>query len=152
MGQIGLQTVSVTARQRPGYAQAARRRDIPAAGNSPHVGGLINWLATSRIRQGRPLKQLLSRFKSLLVGQKLDTSRGVVVYTEPGCACSASAIELLRDEGVEPSIVMLEDHPDVRREHGAATPIVSIDGRVRFFGRVDAVLLKRILKHRRRQE
>ena len=78
------------------------------------------------------------------------TQERVVVYVEPGCNCCRAAIELIESLDTVPRVVRLEDFPEIRHKHGAAVPIVEIDGRVRFFGKVDPVLLRRTLHHRKR--
>lgn len=87
-------------------------------------------------------------------GQPLDARHrcGVVVYTSTGCQCSAEAIQSLRENGIEPLIVDIESDQEVRQEFGAGTPIVKVDGRVRFFGRMEPLLLRRLIEHRRRRE
>lgn len=80
-------------------------------------------------------------------GRRRD-EKGVVVYVGQSCACSEQALDLLMDEGIEVAVHKLADHPTVSHQFGAATPIVLIDGRVRFSGKVEPLLLKRILRHR----
>jgi len=73
---------------------------------------------------------------------------GVVVYVKPDCTCSATAIKLIESHGIKPTILPFEDSPDANRENEAKAPIVWIDGRARFFGKVDAMLLRRALHNR----
>lgn len=91
---------------------------------------------------------IANKLKALLGPFTRRGRNGIVVYTQPDCSCTEAALELLREDGIEPDVRQLEHFPDVRREFGAATPIVEIDGRVRFFGRVDRVLLRRLLRRR----
>ncbi|MEM9186113.1 MAG: hypothetical protein AAGB00_06395 [Planctomycetota bacterium] len=92
------------------------------------------------------LTQLVRRL--FVHGHSARAERGVVVFRQDKCVCSDEAIARFRERGIDPVVEQLEDHPEVRREYGAATPIVSIDGRIRFFGKVDPVLLDRLLSKR----
>lgn len=97
------------------------------------------------------IHQAIQLFRGGIGGaERREHAFGFVVYRSAGCACSAKAITLLREQGVEPVIRELEDHPEIRRQHGAGTPIVFVDGRLRFFGRVDWVPLQRLLANQRR--
>lgn len=69
----------------------------------------------------------------------------VVVYSKPGCACSMTAIELLREYGIEPQLAELSQHPDAAIRSGGVSPVVVIDGCVRFKQQIDPVLLRRCL-------
>ncbi|MEM8865436.1 MAG: glutaredoxin domain-containing protein [Planctomycetota bacterium] len=93
------------------------------------------------------LKTFIKRFTS---PNDPRHAEGFVVYTAADCPCSKETIALLRRSGVEPCVLDIDEHPDVRHEYGAGTPIVKVDGRFRFFGKVDPLLLRRLL-HARQQ-
>jgi glutaredoxin len=71
----------------------------------------------------------------------------VVLYTRQGCHLCEEALDLLRDEGLEPQLVDIDQDDELRARFDTCVPVVQVDGRIRFRGRVNRVLLRR-LKHR----
>ena len=71
----------------------------------------------------------------------------VVLYSRKGCHLCEVADQLLRSHGLRPEIVDIDSDPQLRERYDVSIPVVVIDGRERFFGRVDPVLLKRLLEH-----
>ena len=71
------------------------------------------------------------------------------VYTRENCGCCHKAIDLLRDRqrrhrfAVE--LVDVDDDPALASLHGESVPVVELDGKVRFRGVVNPVLLDRLL-------
>jgi predicted thioredoxin/glutaredoxin len=82
------------------------------------------------------------------MSQKINIERKprVVLYTRSGCHLCEVAEEVLRAHGLAPEIVDIDVDPDLRTRFDTCVPVVEIDGRVRFRGRVDPELLRRILK------
>lgn len=74
------------------------------------------------------------------------TSAEVIVYTRKGCHLCDDARELLIRHGVDPTMVDIDENPQLREKYDTCVPVVSIGGRVRFRGRVNETLLRRILK------
>jgi glutaredoxin len=72
----------------------------------------------------------------------------VVLYTRRGCHLCDEARELLRAERIEPTLVDVDTDPSLQERFGSVVPVVEIDGRIRFRGRIDPVLLRRILRRR----
>lgn len=72
--------------------------------------------------------------------------RSVVLYTRAGCHLCDDALHLLEEAGVEPQSVDIDADPQLRERFDTCVPVVEIDGRIRFRGRVDPVLLKRLLE------
>lgn len=91
------------------------------------------------------LKQLIDRLTGAEDRRHVE---GFVVYTRPDCDCTAEAVAAIKQHGCEPLLLMLEDHPEVRSEFGGATPLVKIDGRVRFYGKIQPILFKRLIHAR----
>jgi glutaredoxin len=77
------------------------------------------------------------------------TKPPVVVYTRAGCCLCDEACTLLREEGLQPELVDIDQHPELREKFTTCVPVVEIDGKVRFRGRVNRVLLKRLLASER---
>lgn len=71
----------------------------------------------------------------------------VVLYTRQGCHLCDDALALLRRHGLSPSLVDIDADPELRERFTSCVPVVEIDGQVRFRGRVNEVLLCRLLAH-----
>ena len=74
----------------------------------------------------------------------------LVLYTRQGCHLCEDAWELLEEArrryGFALRQVDIDDDPELVREHGECVPVVAVNGRVRFRGVVNRVLLKRLLE------
>jgi glutaredoxin len=72
----------------------------------------------------------------------------VTMYTRQGCHLCESAWDLLADEqrrhGFSLEKVDVDTDPALAAEHGLHVPVVAVNGKVRFRGVVNAVLLKRL--------
>src|SRR4029078_8691019 len=70
----------------------------------------------------------------------------VVLYKKAGCHLCDVALDLLRAEAKRTPLALpvldITNDPVLLAEHGLEVPVVFIDGRKRFFGRVDPVLLR----------
>lgn len=69
----------------------------------------------------------------------------VTVYTRVGCHLCDEAKELLERYGLEPELVDIDADPQLRERYTTCVPVVVIDGKERFRGRVNEVLLRRLL-------
>ena len=69
-----------------------------------------------------------------------------ILYTKEGCHLCHEAEDVLRRYGLVPELVDIESDPILEEKYRLEIPVVSIDGVVRFRGRVNEVLLKRILR------
>lgn len=76
------------------------------------------------------------------------TTPNVVLYTRAGCHLCDDAQGLLVAHGLEPILVDVDADPTLRERFDECVPVVEIDGKIRFRGRVDPVLLKRLLSAR----
>jgi glutaredoxin len=81
-------------------------------------------------------------------GRRPDPPRAVVLYTRQGCHLCEDAHALLgrlrRRYGFTLTAVDVDADPALVAEHGEHVPVVAIDGRVRFRGVVNPVLLRRL--------
>lgn len=76
----------------------------------------------------------------------------VVIYTREHCPlCDEAHHELVR-HGLRPTLVDVDGDPALRQQFGNCVPVVHINGRLRFRGRVNEHLLKRILRHEEQRE
>jgi len=72
----------------------------------------------------------------------------VVLYTRAGCHLCEDAKALLLRHGLAPREVDIDDDPALASRYGLCVPVIEIDGRERFRGRVDERLLVRLLAGR----
>jgi glutaredoxin len=74
----------------------------------------------------------------------------VVLYTRRGCHLCESALSCLNDAGRQfrfpLSIVDVDSDPDLAAQFGELVPVVTVNGKVRFRGGVNPVLLYRLLR------
>ena len=70
----------------------------------------------------------------------------IVLYTRAGCHLCEEAHEMLSELGVTPELVDIDTDPSLHEQFDTCVPVVEIDGKIRFRGRVDRVLLRRILR------
>jgi glutaredoxin len=73
------------------------------------------------------------------------TPKQVILYTRQGCHLCHQALDLLRRHGLQPDVVDIDADPQLRQRYDVCVPVVVIDGRERFRGRVDERLLRRLL-------
>ena len=79
------------------------------------------------------------------------TGPNVVLYTRAGCHLCDEAKEVLAQFGLEPSEVDIDRDPALRERYNESVPVVIINGRERFRGKVDRRLLERLLNRSPRQ-
>jgi glutaredoxin len=81
---------------------------------------------------------------------RTPASRHVLFYTRAGCHLCEQAWEIVmaaqRRYGFTLERVDVDTDPALAAAHGECVPVVVMDGKVRFRGRVNAVLLKRMLR------
>lgn len=69
----------------------------------------------------------------------------VLVYTRNGCHLCDDARAILEAHGLEPQLIDIDVEPSLRERFNDCVPVVQIDGTIRFRGRIDPVLLRRLL-------
>ena len=72
----------------------------------------------------------------------------VTLYTRTGCHLCDEAREILERHGLCPQLVDVDRDPQLKELYDVHVPVVVIDRQERFRGRVNEVLLKRILRRR----
>jgi glutaredoxin len=74
----------------------------------------------------------------------------VVLYTRRGCHSCARAWaqldEARQSYGFALSQVDVDGEPELARQYGDCVPVVTVNGRVRFRGALNPVLLRRLLR------
>jgi thiol-disulfide isomerase/thioredoxin len=77
----------------------------------------------------------------------------IVLYTRRGCHLCDDALLVLEEASRRTPLVVravdVDTDPELAARYGQEVPVVMIDGRVRFRGRINAVLLERLLRKRR---
>lgn len=77
----------------------------------------------------------------LLRGSKPRTA---ILYTRRECHLCEVAAQTLAEAGYVVELVDIDQQPELRQKYDHDVPVVEIDGRIRFRGRVDPLLLKRL--------
>jgi glutaredoxin len=95
------------------------------------------------------MTSLFTRVKNRLRGRRRLDHLAVTVYTRQQCCCCHKAIDLLQDEqkryGFPIETVDIDEDPTLVEAHGLTVPVVEINGKIRFRGQVNPVLLRRLL-------
>ncbi len=73
----------------------------------------------------------------------------VIVYTRKGCHLCDQAVAMLAQQGLAPELVDIDESPELLKRYNHCVPVVVIDGKERFRGRVDQGLLRRLLSKRK---
>ena len=73
------------------------------------------------------------------------STRKVILYTRKNCCLCDDAKQILEMYGLEPEPIDIDLHPDKLAKYNECVPVVEIDGKVCFRGKVNEVLLRRIL-------
>lgn len=69
----------------------------------------------------------------------------VVLYTRAGCHLCDDAQDLLMRHGLRPQLIDIDSDEGLVAKFNECVPVVFIDGKERFRGRVNEVLLRRLL-------
>jgi glutaredoxin len=73
-----------------------------------------------------------------------------VLFTRQGCHLCDLAYQQLREEqsrrGFALEVIDIDTDPDLAARYGEQVPVVTIDGKVRFRGAINRVLLNRLLR------
>lgn len=69
-----------------------------------------------------------------------------ILYTRPGCHLCEQAGTLLEQYGLAVRRVNIDEDEELRSKYDNCIPVVEIDGRVRFRGQVNEVLLRRLVR------
>ena len=68
-----------------------------------------------------------------------------ILYTRAGCHLCEDAKAVLCAHGLQPREVDIDEDAELRQRYSDCVPVVVIDGKERFRGRVDPRLLRRLL-------
>ena len=73
----------------------------------------------------------------------------VTLYTRDGCCLCQEAKTILANHGLSPEVVDIDEDPELAARFTCTVPVVAIDGKIRFRGRVEERLLRRLLTARK---
>lgn len=76
------------------------------------------------------------------------TVHEAIVYTRQGCHLCDEAYDILVNHGLQPRLVDIDADPELVAKYTECVPVVVLDGHERFRGRVNEVLLRRLLSRR----
>jgi glutaredoxin len=68
-----------------------------------------------------------------------------ILYTRQGCHLCEEAEAILVRHGLQPELVNIDADEQLRKRYNECVPVVTIAGKERFRGRINEVLLRRIL-------
>ena len=68
-----------------------------------------------------------------------------ILYTRQGCHLCEEAEAILVRHGLKPELVDIDADEQLKKRYNECVPVVEIAGKERFRGRINEVLLKRIL-------
>lgn len=71
--------------------------------------------------------------------------RRAILYTRQGCCLCDRAKATLQAHGLTVEEIDIDGNPALRERYNEWVPVVEIDGRERFRGHVDELLLRRLL-------
>jgi len=74
------------------------------------------------------------------------TVHDVILYTRVGCHLCDDAHELLVRYGLTPRLIDIDHDPELRQRYNVCVPVVVIEGKERFRGKIDERLLRRLLR------
>ncbi len=70
----------------------------------------------------------------------------LVLYTRQGCHLCEDAQRLLLSYGATPELIDIDADPALKEQFNDCVPVVEIDGKIRFRGKVEPLLLRRLLR------
>ena len=77
--------------------------------------------------------------------RQLRSEIDVVLYTRDGCHLCDQAHQLLIQHGLIVKTVDIDQNPNLVDRYNECVPVVWIDGRERFRGRINQLLLRRLI-------
>ncbi|MGC4004518.1 MAG: glutaredoxin family protein [Pirellulales bacterium] len=90
------------------------------------------------------LKTLFNMIFGRRVGREHQATRKAILYTRNGCCLCDVADQTLRQAGYQVQPVDIDRDPELRTRFDREVPVVEIDGKIRFRGKVDPTLLSRL--------
>ncbi len=92
--------------------------------------------------------RLLQRRRERAAMQRRAGAYETIVYTRNGCCLCKDAFRILAKHGFQPKFVDIDGDSRLVELYGDQIPVVVMNGKVRFRGRVNESLLRRLLRQR----
>ena len=73
------------------------------------------------------------------------SSRRAILYTRNSCQLCEEAKETLENYGFSIEEIDIDQQPELFKKYDTCVPVVEIDGKIRFRGNVNEVLLVRLI-------
>jgi glutaredoxin len=93
---------------------------------------------------------MIRLLQRLLSARPAPIPSRVVVYSRNHCHCCQVALETLKKAARKHPLLIetvdIDGDPDLKAQFDRQVPVVAINGRIRFRGKVNAVLLDRLLR------
>ncbi|MEX2027573.1 MAG: glutaredoxin family protein [Pirellulaceae bacterium] len=71
----------------------------------------------------------------------------VILFTRAGCHLCEEAEGVLLRHGLKVTSIDIDASPELRERYDTCVPVVVIEGKERFRGQVNEVLLQRLIRH-----
>lgn len=108
--------------------------------------GFVMILVGARFLARSELHELTRTWQPTIPGRRFRT---LVLYTREGCHLCDDAADLLRRHGrwlPEPTLTNIDADAGLVEKFGTCVPVVAFDERIRFRGKVDIALLRRLIE------
>lgn len=89
--------------------------------------------------------QLIAILTYVHTAKRIMNEHRTRLFTRPGCHLCEDAEQILLRHGIVPEPVNIDESPELKEKYGCCIPVVEIDGKVRFRGKVNEMLLRRLL-------
>jgi glutaredoxin len=116
--------------------KSLRTRSLPNSCWMSNIAKVVNRSRGDEQKMWRWIKQLWNG--------RTTTARVATVYTKPGCLLCDEAVELLEHHGYRVELIDINNSVELQQLYQLEIPVVLIDDKIRFRGRIDPVLLKRL--------
>jgi len=110
----------------------------------PNRGEKSHRPAPSQPRGRLPLRRTSQHAEAR--DEKMMSRNNTIIYTRNGCHLCQEAEKILKKHGLSPQPVNIDLDSTLQQRYSQCVPVVLIDGKERFRGRVDERLLRRILR------
>ncbi|MCR9118083.1 MAG: glutaredoxin family protein [bacterium] len=69
----------------------------------------------------------------------------IIIYTRQGCCLCDEAADQFKKRGLAVKMIDIDQQPELLDKFNTCVPVVEINGKVRFRGKVNPILLDRVL-------
>lgn len=128
---------------------AAKNHGLGQAGTiSPEKTGKRRFrlIETAARAEFHLLRQSIAPFATVAAAPATMTHQ-VLLFSRQGCHLCDEAEEVLLRHGLAPHKIDIDASTELRERYDTCVPVVVIDGKERFRGRINEVLLHRLLRH-----